>query len=143
MISSFTPSRLAYSLASSQAGPENGSPLPVVFSGSQGNSPIAAAFKTPRALILSMVGLWPGAGTSLAAQAEEAASSAATPAQASPRTTREIAIVYLPQFDCCKPCTRPAVVAADGDRFPRKTIGRAQCPRCNCVAEARLYTFSQ
>src|SRR5262249_62156546 len=67
--------------ASAHAGPQHGSPLPVVFSGSQGNSPIAAAFKAPRALILSMVGLWPGAGTSLPAQAD-AASRAANPATA-------------------------------------------------------------
>src|SRR5438876_287873 len=53
-ISSLTPRRLAYSSASTQAGPENCAPLPVVFSGSQGNSPIAAAPRVlPRAQSLA------------------------------------------------------------------------------------------
>src|SRR5262245_29006249 len=67
--SSLTPSRFAYSSASSQAGPENCGPLPLVFSGSHGNSPMAATFSTPRCLMASIFGLCPGAGTSEPASA--------------------------------------------------------------------------
>src|SRR5438552_1486 len=65
-ISSFTLRRFAYSFASTQAGPENFSPVPEVFSGSHGNSPIAAALSAPRALMVSIFLLLPGAGTSVA-----------------------------------------------------------------------------
>ncbi len=65
--SSGTPSRPANSSASIQAGPENCGPLPVVFSGSQGNSPIAATRKAPRSLIAATVGLAAGSGTSVEA----------------------------------------------------------------------------
>ena len=53
MISVLTPSRLAYSSAKTQAGPENCGPLPVVFSGSHGNSPMAA--KRSDAALLDLV----------------------------------------------------------------------------------------
>src|SRR4051794_32300300 len=67
--SSLTPSRFAISFASSQAGPENCGPLPVVFSGNQGNSPIAAARNTPRFLISSTFALLPGSGAATCAKA--------------------------------------------------------------------------
>ena len=52
-----TPRRLAYSSASIQAGPENCGPEPEVFSGSHGNSPIAAALSAPRSFMASIFGL--------------------------------------------------------------------------------------
>src|SRR5258705_2446675 len=82
-ISSLTPRRLAYSSASTQPGPENCGPLPVVFSGSQGNSPIAAARSTPFFLMASTVLLVPGAGTSVGAASAGAMASAPAKAQAS------------------------------------------------------------
>ncbi len=57
------------SSASIQAGPENCGPLPLVFSGSQGNSPIAAALRTPRFLISSIFLLLPASGTAVCADA--------------------------------------------------------------------------
>ena len=99
-ISSLTPSRLAYSSASTQAGPENCGPLPVVFSGSHGNSPMAAKRSTPRSLISSMVGLLPGAGTSLPAQAD-AATTAANPQAAAPLMRSERRMVSLPEINVC------------------------------------------
>ena len=62
-----TPSLAANSSASIQAGPEYCGPLPVVFSGSQGNSPIAATRRAPRSLIAATVGLDAASGTSVAA----------------------------------------------------------------------------
>ena len=53
---SSTPSLAAHSSASIEAGPEYCGPLPVVFSGSQGNSPIAATRRAPRSLIAATVG---------------------------------------------------------------------------------------
>src|SRR5258706_16285247 len=82
-ISSLTPRRLAYSSASTQAGPENCAPLPVVFSGSQGNSPIAAARSTPFFLIASTVLLAPGAGTPVGAASAGAMASAPAKTHAS------------------------------------------------------------
>ncbi len=74
--SSGTPRRLANSSASTQAGPEYCGPLPVVFSGSQGNSPMAATRRAPRSLIAAIVGLEAESGTSV-----EAASAAGPPAR--------------------------------------------------------------
>src|SRR5581483_4070879 len=83
--SSLTPSRLAYSLARIQAGPENLSPLPLVFSGSQGNSPIAPTRSVPRCLIAFTRGEFSGggpAGAPLAAGAVGAAAGAVVGAAA-------------------------------------------------------------
>src|SRR3954452_5871469 len=97
-MSSLTPRRLAYSFASTQAGPENCGPLPLVFSGSHGNSPIAAARSAPRFLIASMVGLLPGGGTSAgpaAAASVYPAIASAAPSAKSPRRQR-CSMVGLP-----------------------------------------------
>lgn len=53
---------LAYSLASSHAGPAHGSPLPVVFSSSQGGLDRTPTRSTPAFLTASTRGLAPGAG---------------------------------------------------------------------------------
>src|SRR6185312_11778626 len=76
---SFTPSRFAYSLASSHAGPLHASPCPVVFSTSHGAFASTPTRSTPAFLIASTRGLVPGAGTGTAAVAmmvHEASSSA-------------------------------------------------------------------
>ena len=65
--SSLTPSRRAYSLARSQAGPSQASPAPPpVFSTSQGELDSTPTRKAPDFLIASMRGLAPGAGTGCA-----------------------------------------------------------------------------
>src|SRR5579862_7223556 len=64
--SSLTPSRLAHSLERSQAGPDQCSPLPVVFSTSQGALARTATRNVPDFLIASMRALLPAAGTSWA-----------------------------------------------------------------------------
>src|SRR5579872_3015967 len=64
--SSLTPSRLAHSLESSQAGPDQCSPEPVVFSTSQGALARTPTRKAPAFLIASMRALFPGGGTSWA-----------------------------------------------------------------------------
>ena len=60
-------------------------PEPVVFSGSHGNSPMAATSSVPRSLIWSIFGLSPGAGTGVCADAATGSSSAADSAM--PRRT--------------------------------------------------------
>src|SRR6266404_5915359 len=67
--SSFTLRRLAYSLASSHAGPLHAAPCPVVFSTSQGAFASTPTRSTPAFLIASIRGLAPGAGTGTSAKA--------------------------------------------------------------------------
>src|SRR6266436_6638448 len=67
--SSFTLKRLAYSLASSHAGPLHASPRPVVFSTSQGAFASTPTRSTPAFLMASIRGLAPGAGTGTSAKA--------------------------------------------------------------------------
>src|SRR6478609_6224307 len=77
--SSLTPSRFAYSLASSHAGPLHGSPVPLVFSTSHGAFASTPTRSTPDFLIASTRGLEPGAGTgtaAIAATQHDAASTA-------------------------------------------------------------------
>src|SRR5664279_1210385 len=70
--SSFTLSRLAYSFASSHAGPLQGSPAPVVFSTSHGALARTPTRNSPAFLIASTRGLAPGAGTDTSASAGHA-----------------------------------------------------------------------
>src|SRR5437016_10295074 len=70
--SSLTFSRLAYSLASSHAGPLQASPDPVVFSTSHGALASTPTRRTPAFLIASIRGLVPGAGTGASARAATA-----------------------------------------------------------------------
>src|SRR5258708_9750166 len=81
MGSSLAPSRLAYSWARVQAGPDHFSPVPLVFSTSHGAFASTATRKAPDFLMASIRGLLPGAGTSCA-QAGAAAAIAPTTAQA-------------------------------------------------------------
>src|ERR1700680_13451 len=67
--SSFTFRRLAYSLASSHAGPLHAAPCPVVFSTSQGAFASTPTRRTPAFLMASIRGLAPGAGTGTSAKA--------------------------------------------------------------------------
>src|SRR6266567_6043747 len=67
--SSLTFSRLAYSLASSHAGPLQASPDPLVFSTSQGALASTPTRRTPAFLIASTRGLAPVAGTGTSARA--------------------------------------------------------------------------
>src|SRR5215472_18525384 len=71
--SSFTPNRFAYSCASSQAGPLQASPDPLVFSTSHGALASTPTRSTPAFLIASTRGLVPGAGTATSAAATVAA----------------------------------------------------------------------
>src|SRR5579872_6856717 len=64
--SSLTPSRLAHSLESSQAGPDQCSPLPEVFSTSHGALARTPTRSAPAFLMASMRALFPGGGTSCA-----------------------------------------------------------------------------
>src|SRR5450631_2124009 len=77
MASSFTPRRLAYSLASTHAGPLHASPVPDVFSTSQGALASTPTRNTPAFLIASTRGLVPGAGTATSAYVVTANASAA------------------------------------------------------------------
>src|SRR5438105_9538891 len=67
--SSFTLRRLAYSLASSHAGPLHAAPCPVVFSTSQGAFASTPTRSTPAFLIAAIRGVAPGAGTGTSAKA--------------------------------------------------------------------------
>src|ERR1700694_915157 len=69
MASTFTFRRLAYSLASSHAGPLHAAPCPVVFSTSQGAFASTPTRSTPAFLMASIRGLAPGAGTGTSAKA--------------------------------------------------------------------------
>src|SRR5258705_1162684 len=73
---SFTFKRLAYSLASSHAGPVHAGPCPVVFSTSQGAFASTPMRSTPAFLMASIRGLAPaGTGTSAKAGAHSASAS--------------------------------------------------------------------
>src|SRR6516225_10964628 len=78
--SSFTPRRLAYSSESSQAGPDQCSPPPVVFSTSHGALASTATRSTPDFLMASMRALLPGAGTSSASVGNVVDATSARPA---------------------------------------------------------------
>src|SRR2546423_5681076 len=66
--SSFTFSRLAYSLARSHAGPLHAAPCPVVFSTSHGAFASTPMRSTSAFLMASIRGLVPGAGTGTSAR---------------------------------------------------------------------------
>src|SRR5678816_3057622 len=80
-----TPSRFAYSLARSHAGPLHASPVPVVFSTSHGALASTPTRSTPAFLIASIRGLAPGAGTGTAATAVAASDAASHPTNARPK----------------------------------------------------------
>jgi hypothetical protein len=63
---SFTPSNFAYSLLSIQAGPDQASPAPLVFSASHGRLASTPTRSTPAFLMASTRALAPGAGASCA-----------------------------------------------------------------------------
>src|SRR5882724_11832429 len=79
--SSFTFKRLAYSLASSHAGPLHAGPCPVVFSTSQGAFASTPMRSTPAFLMASIRGLAPGAGTGTSAKAGAHSASASSSAK--------------------------------------------------------------
>src|SRR5438309_6561404 len=79
--SSFTFKRLAYSLASSHAGPLHAGPCPVVFSTSQGAFASTPMRSTPALLMASIRGLAPGAGTGTSAKAGAHSASASSSAK--------------------------------------------------------------
>src|SRR5580704_5842851 len=126
--SSFTPRRLAYSLESSQAGPDQCSPPPVVFSTSQGALASTATRTTPAFLIASMRGLLPGAGTSCA-NAGNAAAVASARAETS-AFSRFMIVLPLFVFD-----QRPAH-AKRGEVF---TCGRHVVSKRRVVGDRRRH----
>src|SRR6516165_3590812 len=95
--SSFTPRRLAYSSDSSQAGPDQCSPPPVVFSTSQGALASTATRSTPAFLMASTRALLPGAGTSCAGTGSDVAATSARPA--STACSRVMIVLPLVGFD--------------------------------------------
>src|SRR6185312_2451262 len=82
---SFTPSRFAYSLASSHAGPLHASPCPVVFSTSHGAFASTPTRSTPAFFTASTRGLVPGAGTGTAAVAMMAHEPSSSATRARPK----------------------------------------------------------
>src|SRR4030095_2308670 len=100
--SSFTPRRLAYSCARSQAGPLHCSPEPDVFSTSHGALASTPTRSTPAFLIASTRGLVPGAGTATSATLD-----AATMNSAIVKTERTTEFILTSSFGCGVGATRP------------------------------------
>src|SRR5690242_6661346 len=111
---SFTPRRFAYSCASSQAGPLQASPWPLVFSTSHGALARTPTRSTPAFLIASIRGLVPGAGTGTSASTEPAHANANS-AHRARKTARDIIASSSRESAHDSRAASPCQTAAGGD----------------------------